>query len=87
MNITGVDNLIHEPQLRWVILFTFVTFVLVYRWGLNRKLYLNYPKLKKRKFIYCSSCFGFWLCMLLSGFDIVTSASAFLIFNLYEQNQ
>ena len=85
MNI--IDTLIREPQLRWFILFTWMTFVMVYRWGVNRWLYLNYPKLKKRKIFYCSSCFGFWLCFIISGFDLVTSASAFLIFNFYEKNK
>jgi len=81
-----IENLISLQSYRFALLVTFVVFVLVYRVGLNRWLCLQYPKLKKLKFFYCSTCFGFWVCVALS-FNIVTSASAFLIFNIYENNQ
>lgn len=65
--------------------YIFLVFVIVYRWGLNRKIYLMYPKVKKIKFIYCSTCFAFWLTLVLST-NVLTAITAFLIFSFYEKD-
>jgi len=84
-NFTDYRTWIETPTYKVGLLFIFIVFVLVYRLGVNRWLYLNYPKLKKRKIIYCSTCFAFWLTLLISQ-NLVISATAFLIYNLYEKN-
>lgn len=63
----------------------FLVFVLVYRWGVNRWIQLNWPRTKKMKSIYCSTCFGFWLTLVFST-NVLTAIMAFLIYSFYEKN-
>lgn len=67
------------------LVFIFLVFVMVYRWGINRLIYLNWPKAKRIKSIYCSTCFAFWLTLLIST-NVLTAAMAFLIYSFYEKN-
>jgi hypothetical protein len=73
------------PSLEFNLLMTFLVFVLVYRLGINRWMYLQYPKLRKFKPIYCDACFGFWLTLFISQ-HVLTAALAFLIYSFYEKN-
>lgn len=85
-NFIDWNNWIEIPDYRFGLFCTFAVFVLVFRIGLNRRLKLHYPVLKKYKVIYCSTCFAFWLTLLASQ-NLVISATAFLIYSLYESNQ
>lgn len=73
------------PTYEFNLLMVFISFVLVYRVGLNRWIYLNWPKAKKIKAIYCSTCFAFWLTLVLST-NVLTAITAFLIFSFYEKD-
>jgi hypothetical protein len=84
-NMQDLRNWYELPTYEFNLIIVFIVFVLVYRIGLNKWLYLNHPRLKKFKPIYCSSCFGFWLSLILST-NVLTAATAFLLYSFYEKN-
>jgi hypothetical protein len=87
-HLETLGTLEHWTQLQkfeYNLFYIFLVFVLVYRWGVNRKIYLHHPGAKKIKFIYCSTCFAFWLTLLLST-NVLTAMMAFLIFSFYEKD-
>jgi hypothetical protein len=84
-SLIELEHWIDERSFAYNLLFIFIGFVLVYRIGLNRWIYLQWPKAKKYKVIYCSACFGFWITLLFST-NVLTAASAFLIYSFYEKD-
>lgn len=85
MNILELNHWIEIKSFGFNVLMIFLVFVLTYRWGLNFRIRMNLFKGKKIKILYCDTCFGFWLCLLLST-NLVTAATAFLIYSFYEKN-
>lgn len=80
-----LENTIELQSVEVITLHVFISFVVTFRWGINRWMYLQWPKLKKKKLIYCSTCFAFWLALAMSQ-NVTTAALAFLIFNFYGKN-
>lgn len=86
MNIEDLfDYFIQTPSILKLALCTFITFVVVYRWGLQRMIRYHFPTLKKHKILNCETCFGFWFCLLIST-NLLTGVIAYLIYNFYEKN-
>lgn len=81
-----VKEMFEAQSFETILLVTFLVFVITYRWGINRWICLQWPKLKKVKFLYCSSCFGWWVALAFSQ-NVITAALAFLIYNFYEKNR
>ena len=84
-SLLDLNNWIELPSYEFNLIMVFLVFVLVYRWGINRMIYLNWPKAKRYKIIYCDTCFAFWLTLLLST-NVLTAITAFLIYSFYEKN-
>lgn len=81
-----ISSFLGSPSQLQFVTCTFVTFVAVYRWGLNRWLRYNFFSYKKYKVLECETCFAFWLCLLIS-INFQTAVVAYLIFNFYEKNR
>ena len=84
-NLLDLNHWIELRSFEFNLVFIFLVFVMVYRWGINRQIYLNWPKSKRVKMIYCDTCFAFWLTLAIST-NVLTAIMAFLIYSFYEKN-
>lgn len=88
------NHITATPTLLQFVLSVFVTFFVVYRYNVQRRIRYRFGWGERdatkwnrfvRKILNCNSCFGFWLCLCIST-NIVTGAAAFLLFNYYEND-
>lgn len=90
MNLSALVELLYNhitetPTVLQLVLSTFVTFVIVFRWNIQRHLrYKVFTRCSESKILNCETCFGFWLCLLIST-NLTTAAAAYLLYNFYEQ--
>lgn len=73
------------PSVMQLVLCTFITFVVVYRWDILSWIKFNHPKMKRFKVLKCETCFAFWFCLLIST-NLITAMIGYLIFNFYEKD-
>lgn len=97
---TCIAHVLSTPTLTSFVLTVFLSFVLMYRFNVQRHLryktfhsfvYRDRTKANTKyyhrfldKLLNCETCFAFWLCFLIST-NLTTAAAAFLLFNYYEQ--
>lgn len=88
MSLSALVELLYNhitatPTVLQLVLSTFVTFVIVYRWNIQRHLrYKVFTRFSESKILNCDTCFGFWLCLLIST-NLTTAAAAYLLYNFY----
>lgn len=89
-----IRHVLSTPTMQQFVLSIFITFFVVYRYNVQRRIrYHNHIEPSdltmwlrfRTKILNCESCFGFWLCLLIST-NLTTAAAAFLLYNLYEKN-